>query len=181
MIIYSNPFRSDKNIGLAYNEFIQCLNVPNDTWIVLQDGDITFLTDDWGKRIEDSLALDGDKFGLIGCKTNRIRSKYQLHNSEFSFETDVKKHHEIALTYSETGIEPMKRGEVIAGYLMVFRKETWKRAWGFHEKNIACDAIFSEQVKGLGLQLGQFKNLYVFHCYRIWNDVNPWNDKRHLL
>ena len=79
MIIYSNPFRSDKNIGKAYNDFIKCLNVPDDTWIVLQDGDITYLTDDWGKRIEESLALDGEKFGLVGCRTNRIKQTYQLH------------------------------------------------------------------------------------------------------
>jgi hypothetical protein len=181
MIIYSNPFRSDKNIGKAYNDFIRCLNVPEDTWIVLQDGDITYLTDDWGKRIEDSLALDGNKFGLVGCRTNRIKQHYQLHEGNFSFDTDIKNHYQIALTYNEVGIEPMGRGEVIAGYFMAFKKSTWQAVGGFMEKNIACDAIFSEQVKATGLKLGQLKNLYVFHCYRIWNDTEPWKDKKHLL
>jgi hypothetical protein len=64
---------------------------------------------------------------------------------------------------------------------MAFRKSTWQAVGGFIEKNIACDAVFSEQIKGAGLKIGQLKNLYVFHCYRIWNDTEPWKDKKHLL
>ena len=179
MIIYSNPFRSDKNIGKAYNEFIECLNVPLDTWIVIQDGDIIYLTDDWGKRIEDSLALDGDKFGLIGCKTNRVRGRQQLHNHIFSKDFDIKNHHKIALKYNEIGISPIDRDEVIAGYLMAFTKRTWLKVGGFTEKTPSADAIFNEKVRNLGKKIGQFKNLYVFHSYRIWSD-NPFTETKHL-
>ena len=179
MIIYSNPFRSDKNIGKAYNEFIECLNVPLDTWIVIQDGDIAYLTDDWGKRIEDSIALDGNKFGLIGCKTNRIRGRHQLHEHIFSSDFNVKNHHEIAKEYNEIGIEPINRDDVIAGYLMAFTKRTWLMAGGFTEKTPSADAIFNEKVRNLGKQIGQFKNLYVFHCYRLWSD-DPFTETKHL-
>jgi hypothetical protein len=37
------------------------------------------------------------------------------------------------------------------------------------------------RVKEIGLKVGLIKSLYVFHGYRIWSDVEPWNDKKHLL
>jgi hypothetical protein len=48
-IFYSNPFDLDKNIGKAYNEYLASINANDDDWIVLQDGDILYLTPDWGK------------------------------------------------------------------------------------------------------------------------------------
>ena len=37
-------------------------------WIVIQDGDIIYLTSDWGARIHKALEMDGDKFGLMWDK-----------------------------------------------------------------------------------------------------------------
>lgn len=177
-IFYSNPFDLNKNIGKAYNEYLSSLNAKDEDWIIMQDGDILYLTGDWGKRIYDALTLDGHKFGLVGCYTNRLRAKHQLHNKEFSYELDVRRHYEIALTYQEKGILEIK--EYIAGFFMAFQYKTWNKI-KFVENSLAFDSLFSMRVKELGLNIGLIKSLYVFHGYRLWQDIEPWNDKKHLI
>lgn len=177
-IFYSNPFSVDKNIGKAHNDFIKSLNANDDDWIVIQDGDMLYLTDDWGKRIEEALKKDGQNFGLIGCYTNRLRGKHQLHGNKFSYETDIKKHYEIALTYGGCGVQEIK--EYIAGFFMCFQYKTWKKI-KFTENSLAFDSLFSMRVKELGLKIGLIRSLYVFHSYRLWADLEPWNEKKHLL
>lgn len=177
-IFYSNPYRSDKNIGKAYNDFIKSLQAEDNDWVVIQDGDMMYLTPDWGRRIEDALALDGEKFGLVGCYTNRLNSKNQLHKNTFSEETDICKHYEIALTYNQDGIEPFKH--IVAGLWMAFQIKTWKKLGGFTENNISCDAIFNAKVRDAGMKVGLIRSLYVFHLYRIWAEKEPWNERKHL-
>lgn len=178
-IFYSNPFSVEKNIGGAHNEFIKSLNAKDDDWIVIQDGDMIYLTDDWGKRIYEALEKDGENFGLIGCYTNRLRSKHQLHNKEFSYETDIKKHYEIAKTYEGTGVQEIKDG--VAGVFMAFQYKTWKAVKGFSENSIVFDSLFNVKVRDLGLKVGLIRSLYVFHLYRIWAEKDPWNEKKHLM
>ncbi len=176
-IFYSNPFDLNKNIGKAYNEYLSSLNAEDDDWIVMQDGDILYLTGDWGKRVHDALALDGDKFGLVGCYTNRLRSKHQLHKNEFSYDLNVRRHYEIAMAYQGEGIEEIS--QYIAGFFMAFKYKTWKKI-RFVENSLAFDSLFSMRVKELGLKVGLIRSLYVFHGYRLWQDFEPWNDKKHL-
>jgi hypothetical protein len=178
-IFYSNPFSVDKNIGKAHNDFIKSLNANDDDWIVIQDGDMMYLTDDWGKRIQEALEKDGENFGLVGCYTNRLRGKHQLHGNEFSYETDIKKHYEIAKTYGGGGIEEIKQG--IAGVFMAFQYKTWKAVKGFDENSIVFDSLFNVKVRDKGLKVGLIRSLYVFHLYRIWAEKEPWNEKKHLL
>jgi hypothetical protein len=178
-IFYSNPFSVEKNIGGAYNEFIKRLDAKDDDWIVIQDGDMLYLTDDWGKRIYEALEKDGENFGLIGCYTNRLRGKHQLHNKEFSYETDIKKHYEIAKTYEGTGVQEIKDG--VAGVFMAFQYKTWKAVKGFDENSIVFDSLFNVKVRDKGLKVGLIRSLYVFHLYRIWAEKEPWNEKKHLI
>lgn len=177
-IYYSNPFRSDKNIGKAYNDFIKKLSPNDDDWIVLQDGDMMYLTPDWGKRIEDALRLDGHKFGIVGCYTNRLNSVNQLHGRKLSEDFNIKNHHDISLGYNEEGIEPF--GHIVAGMFMAFQYKTWKMVGGFVEKNISCDAIFNQMIFERGMTSGLIRSLYVFHLYRIWADKDPRNERKHL-
>jgi hypothetical protein len=177
-IFYSNPFDLNKNIGKVYNEYLSSLNANDEDWVVMQDGDILYLTGDWGKRIYDALALDGHKFGLVGCYTNRLRSKHQLHKNEFSYDLNVRNHYEIAMTYKDQGIQEIS--QYIAGFFMAFQYKTWKKI-RFVENSLAFDSLFSMRVKEIGLKIGLIRSLYVFHGYRLWQDVEPWNDKKHLL
>jgi hypothetical protein len=179
-IYYSNPYSPEKTIGKALNEF--CSIVPNDEdWIVLQDGDICYLTPTWGKLIYDSLKTNGSEFGLIGCYTNRLRGLHQLHNNQISNDHEMRLHYAIAKEYEA---KEAKVNDInllgVAGLFMAFQKKTWKQVSGFDTQSIAFDTVFNQKVKALGYRTGLINNLYVYHCYRLWNDVNPADDTRHL-
>lgn len=179
-IYYSNPYSVQKNIGKAINDF--CAIVPNeDDWIVIQDGDILYLTPDWGKRIQDAIKKDGDKFGLVSCYTNRLSSGHQLYGGKRSDNHDIRYHYKIANTYNAEGIEPLKRHQNIAGFFMAFKKSTWRKVGGFRENDIAFDTSFCMAVKSKGYKIGLIRSLYVYHAYRIWNeDGKPQADRAHL-
>lgn len=177
-IWYSNPYRSDKNIGGAYNDFIRSLKAQDDDWIVLQDGDILYLTPDWGQRIEEALTSQGEGYGLVGCYTNRIKGTHQQHGGRMSEDFNIKSHYDIALTYNKSGIEEIKHG--VAGFFMAFQYKTWKAVGGFTENNIACDTIFNSKVREKGFKIGLIRSLYVFHVYRMWAEKEPWNERKHL-
>jgi cellulose synthase/poly-beta-1,6-N-acetylglucosamine synthase-like glycosyltransferase len=180
-IYYSNPYSQEKKIGKALNEF--CSIVPNDDdWIVLQDGDILYLTPTWGKLIYESLKFNGDQFGLIGCYTNRLRGLHQLHNNEISNDHEIRYHFGIAKEYElrESKVNDIN-GLGVAGLFMAFKKSTWKQVNGFDEESIAFDTIFNQKVKALGYKTGLINNLYIYHGYRLWNDINPQDDTTHLI
>jgi hypothetical protein len=62
---------------------------------------------------------------------------------------------------------------------MCFQYKTWRKI-KFDENTLAFDSLFSMRVKELGLKIGLIRSLYVFHSYRVWADVEPWNEKKHL-
>jgi len=107
-----------------------------------------------------------------------LRAKHQLHKNEFSYDLNVRNHYEISLNYQGEGIQEIK--QYVAGFFMAFQYKTWKRI-KFVENSVAFDSLFSMRVKELGLKIGLIRSLYVFHGYRLWSDVEPWNDKKHLL
>jgi GT2 family glycosyltransferase len=181
-IWYSNPYNTDKHIGKSLNDF--CRIVPNnDDWIVLQDGDICYITPDWGKLIENSLSKNGNDFGLIGCYTNRLRGLHQLHNNQLSNVHDLKFHYHIAKEYAKKEAKVNDIGNYlgVAGLFMAFKKYTWAQVGGFSETSIAFDSDFNAKVREKGYRLGLINNLYVYHAYRIWNDINPQDDTNHLI
>jgi len=115
MIHYLTPYSTDKNIGKAYNEAIGALvTAPND-WVVVMDGDISFLTPEWGRQIAE-VASNTD-FALIGCITGRLRSKYQLYNGKFDSKCDMYKCFDIARELESTHWAEVEEVPGIAGML----------------------------------------------------------------
>lgn len=178
-IWYSNPYSIDKNFGKAINDF--CSIVPNDEdWIVIQDGDICYLTPDWGRIIYESLKEHGHKFGLIGCYTNSLNGLNQLHGKRRFNDISMKDHHKIAKTYNSTNISDFGK-LIVAGFFMAFQKKTWRLVGGFVENNKSFDTLFNIAVRKKGLKVGIMDGLYVYHLYRIWADGNPGNEVKHLM
>lgn len=179
-IWYSNPYSTEKNIGKAYNEF--CENVPDDDWICLQDGDMMYLTPDWGLQIEQAIKLHGDNFDLIGCVTNRLGRRIQLVDEGDYENLDVRHHYEKAVRLKEmhwAEVEDITNQRFIAGLFMLFKKSLWHKV-KFEENSPYFDDTFSKEVLKKGGRLGLMKGLYVFHNYRCWSD-NPRTAKEHLL
>jgi GT2 family glycosyltransferase len=175
MIYYSNPFAIDKNIGKAYNKF--CELVPNDDdWIVLQDGDMMYLTPDWGNRINEAIHQNGQDFALLAPVTNRLNVPHQLHNNQFSNDHNIINHFNIAKGYNNP---TAKEVESVAGVCMIFQKKTWKKIGGFVENSRTFDTQFCIALKKKGFRIGLIQNLYVYHQYRIWSET-PQKDVKHL-
>lgn len=177
---YSNPFSVDKNIGKALNEF--CSMVPDDDWICLQDGDMMYLTPDWGRQIADAIVKHGEHYSLIGCMTNRLARPIQRHGKEFSNDHDIRNHYKIACQLKDNHwgeVRDITSQRFIAGMFMLFPKSTWHKV-KFKEDTIAFDDQFSLDVVRSRGRLGLMTGLYVYHLYRIWSD-SPIGDRNHLI
>ena len=175
-VFYSNPYNAQKNIGKALYEC--CELVPDDAWICLQDGDMMYLTPDWGIQIEEAIKRHGSKYSLIGCMTNRLaRDTQRL--SDISDNHDILYHYEIAKEERDSNWAEVKEvTKPIAGMFMLFPKNVWKSV-KFKENDIAFDDTFSRAVKNIGGKFGVMTGLYVYHFYRGWSD-NPVKDRKHL-
>lgn len=175
-VCYSNPYNRGKNIGRALNEF--CALVPNDSWIILQDGDIMYLTDYWGTQIEDIITKNAD-YDLIGCMTNRLRNNHQLYMGKFSDDSDIRNHIIIAEQLQKEYYDIVERTEKpISGMCMLFPKKTWIKHQ-FKEDTPSFDTRFSRDIQRSGGKIGIAKGLYVFHKYRM-GKPDPKNNDKHL-
>lgn len=182
MIIYSNPYNTQKNIGKAYNDFINCLNVPEETWIVIQDGDIIYLDPRWGTLIETVTETTGKEYDLLGCTTNRVGLIDHLAWGEFNDDDQLRVHQNIATARHSMFYNQIKDTKVVAGYFMLFKYSTWKKVGGFQEDTLAADRNFSHKVLQHGGRLGIMLGLYVFHAYRLHQHgrTNAQQDYKHL-
>lgn len=179
-IFYSNPFSTEKNIGKAYNEF--CESCPDDAWICLQDGDMMYLTPDWGKQIEDVILKHGNKYQLYGCVTNRLGRNIQIADGVDYDNHDIKYHTQKAFEIKDMfygQVEDITKKRYIAGLFMIFHKSTWQKH-KFEENTPYFDDYFSKKITQANGKLGLIKGLYVYHQYRIWSD-NPKVDNKHLI
>lgn len=178
-IYYSNPYNTSKNIGKGLNDF--CKLVPEDAWICLQDGDMMYLTPDFGVQIEKVIKEYGHNYGLIGCMTNRLGRQIQR-IGDLDNNHDIIKHYEIAVKLSKDNfgvVEDITHKRYVAGMFMLFPKSLWNKV-KFKENNIAFDDAFSQDVRRAGYRLGLMKGLYVYHLYRAWSD-NPVKSREHLI
>lgn len=165
-IVNIQPWRTDKNLGLANNEEISKCN--DDDWIVLTDGDSCWVLPDWGTKIEQVIQDYGDKFDLIGCVVNRLGGLHQCYNNEFDTEVNGYKEWEKANECWDKHGSLVEETTGIAGVCLIFKKSTWKKAGGFREKTITADTEFCKSVRKSGGKIGLAKGLYRMHLYRIW-------------
>lgn len=178
MVHILTPYRTDKNLGAAYNAAISLL--PDSHWACVTDIDICFLTPDAGVILEEYAARNPEA-GILTCFTNRVShlSRPQLLEGVPSENPDIKYHISLAekqreLAYSTTVID-----RDISGMLMLMSKKTWQQ-FPFPEngKAIGVDTYYGRRIRAAGLKILRMDGLYIFHIYRFMQGVN---DKRHLL
>lgn len=179
-IHYITPYSTEKNFGKAINEQISI--IPDEDWVCVLDGDMMFLTPDWGRQVSEVVRKHGKKYSLFGCLTNRLGRNIQRYRGEFSNNFDVKHHYDIAKELESNywaEVEDVTSKKRVAGMFMLFPKSLWNRIQ-FKENTPNFDDIFSTEVIKSGGKLGLLKGLYVFHCYRLWSE-SPGRDREHLL
>lgn len=173
MIFDITPFRSDKNIGKAYNERIKLL--PKDFWIIIRDADCMYLTPDYGNIIEQIIIDYGAEYDVIGAMTNRLGNDEMCYGGKFSDDMDIRNHIIIAQKVKKD--KGIKEVDICAGFFMMFKKSTWEKVQGFSENILDApytDKRFCTKIKNSGGKIGIAQNLYLFHAYR------PWEHTREL-
>lgn len=176
---YSAPADPEKNIGRAYNEFCDRITDDPDDWICIRDMDSLMWPELALKQIEDVLELNGEKYQLFGCVTNRLATEYQRPFPEDFDNPSVLKANERALwLHNNKYAQVADHGRPIAGLFMLFQKKTWERH-PFKEGIYTADTEFGESILNAGGKIGLMQGLYVFHYYR-FDKPNPTKYLRHL-
>lgn len=177
MIYVVQPYRSDKNLGRAYNLTMQLY--PESAWICLLDYDAMFLTPDAISHIEEYTDKYPDT-GIFTCFTNRLHpdSKGQLLGS-MSEDTDIRHHIDLAEKQKRELYKVTEIDHPIGGFCMVINKATWKRTkFNESKKCLGVDNDFSRAILEAGGNIRRMDGIYAFHQYRL---VGGYRDKKHLL
>ena len=178
------PGRSDKNIGKAINDIVKSL--PDNDWICLRDIDTMPMYHEKFFTQCEQIAIKGE-FDLVGCITNRLGLNRQLYKNEFSENSDILTHREIAVNlYEKHGSTVKKVTTTIGGVMMLFPKSVWKKVGGFDEGSIVSskgnffDFDFCQKVKKNRFKIGVADGIYLFHFYRFGKE-NPTRATKHLF
>lgn len=174
MIYFFTPYSLEKKLGKAYNQY--CNLVPNDDdWICLTDGDTMFLTPEFGYQLQMAINLKPNT-GLFTCYTNRVGNLEQTFPGMYE-EKDIIKHRIKAIEIQNNNFGKFKMCKgVISGHLLLFRKDIWKRAGGFHEEGILkVDNLFSQAIHNLKLPIYLIEWVYILHYYRALEGRNYRN------
>jgi len=180
---YISPYRPDKNIGLAINEAVKALipgTVYYDEWIVHIDQDAMWLLPDSKAQVE--RILTATPYDVLGCMTNRIRSREQLVGGVFNEDDRIREHIKIAEACRANAGDMVKEcySGVVAAFCTCFRVSVWETVGGFEEGTITFDSVFCRRSRELGYKIGIMSGVYIFHNYRL-NQTNPKNYIQHLI
>ena len=164
-IYYFTPYSLDKNLGEAYNRYMELLP-SDDDWACFLDGDTMFLTPDWGHLIQSAIEKNPGA-GMFTCYTNRVNNKEQLYRGYFNTSRDVVAHRNIAKVCHETGrnrVKPLTRP--LSGMMMIIQKKTW-REFPFSDGLLGVDNDISRRLLKAGRSILLMESIYLLHYYRL--------------
>ena len=176
MILICEPYRTDKNLGKAYNDVMKLLG-PDD-YAVFKDGDAMFLTSDFGTIIEDYIKLY--PAAMLTCKTNRIHPLSKQLDGNIDEVCDLRELTMKAYTRKELRtVTEIKPGEAFSGVLMVVPKKLWNEVPFIENQGaLGIDSQFRIDLHKTGKKVYIMEGLFIFHAYRILNGITY---KQHLL
>ncbi len=175
MLHVSSPYRSDKNLGKAYNDFMRL--IPDGNWVCLHDHDTMFLLPETIQMIDEYTKKFPDT-GIFTCWTNRIGNPHQRVLPLNDNNDSILYHIGVAEKYKELLFQCSEVITEISGFLMVINKSTWNKI-KFQEsgKCLGIDTDFSLKVLASGMNILRMDSVYVWHTYRSKNGIT---DKTHL-
>lgn len=170
------PYRLDKDLGLAYNEFMKLL--PDGDSACFIDYDVMLLTPDAGAILHEYAKRFPD--ALLTCFTNRISplAKPQLLEGIVNEDSDIKNHIRTAEIQKNRLYVATEINQDISGFLMMLSKKTWlKHKFPERGKPLGVDTHFGRTLRASGTKILRMDGLYVFHAYRLMKGIN---NKEHL-
>jgi len=164
-IYYFTPYSLEKNLGAAYNHYMELLPSDED-WACFTDGDAMFLTPDWGHLIQNAVESHPET-GMFTCYTNRVGNKQQLYRGIFNENRDLLAHRNVAKVCHETGKNRTKElTRPISGIMMIIQKKTW-RQFLFKDGLLTVDNDISARLLQAGLKIRLIESIYMVHYYRM--------------
>ncbi len=171
------PYRTDRNLGKAYNDAFALIG--EEDWLCITDYDVLVLLPDTLKHLYEYVTLFPDA-GMFCCWANRtFPTNKQLYNGVVNDDTNILNHIKIA---KECYVDLYKLTEVnqsISGFLMLISKKTWNEIKFTEDlKCLGVDTLFSNKLLSAGKKIYRMDGIYVWHTYRLENGVK---DKTHLI
>lgn len=164
-IYYFTPFASDKNLGAAYNRYMEL--IPNDEdWVCFTDADTMFLCPDFGQQIL-NVVRKYPEAGMFTCYTNRVGNTAQLYGGVMSSVTDIRYHRKLAQqVWLKNKTNVIRLSKPISGHMMIIRKGIWKET-KFVNGLLGVDNKISEALLKKKLPVYLMKGVYLLHYYRM--------------
>lgn len=177
---FMTPYRSDKNLGRAYNEAMSL--IPDGDGACIRDIDTLFLTPDQPAIIEQyAKEYPGS---VLTCFVNRVSqlSRLQLLGETVSEDSDIRNHIKLAEQQQEKHRITRSVHEItrdISGTLMVVPKSVWDKV-PFPENGgcLGVDTLWNRQVRAVGVKILRMNSVYIWHTYRMSQGVA---NKKHLM
>ncbi|HVZ97971.1 MAG TPA: hypothetical protein VG847_13910 [Chitinophagaceae bacterium] len=178
MILACSPYRTDRNLGKAYNEALALMN-EGDEAMILMDYDVLILLPDQLFHIHEYVRLypEGDMFVCWGSRT--FPGNAQLYKDKVSTDPNINNHISIARDcYKHLyNVTPVKQD--ISGFLMVIRRRLFREIKFAEDlKCLGVDTLFSRKALDAGKIIYRMDGIYVWHTYRLEKGIN---DKKHLV
>ena len=178
MIHYATAYRTDKDLGKAYNEIMEQLPKLSD-WACFTDGDAMFTNLHFGTQIEEIIKANSE-CKLFTATTNRIGNKYQCvkgmwHENDMS--VHFAKSKDLIQQYGTKCLN-ITNNTPLSGVLILIQKKEWLRVGKFTAtgKALGVDNNIHYSVQKHGGLVYMMQGVYMLHYYRNGNI----NDKKHL-
>ena len=176
------PFSTEKNLGKAYNEEMQM--IPEGDAACFIDGDLMFLTHDYGNILNDYGNLYPNS--VLVCRMNRINAKATGQIDQYAPTTsDIADHIKHANSLSSSRAVTRVQMPPVSGALMVVPKSVWNKI-KFAEQQpyedrgpfnlLGVDNDWTNRVRAAGIEILTMEGLYCWHTYRLLTNTN-----KHLL
>lgn len=166
MIRVNIPYLPNKNLGEAYNKFMETL--PQDDWALFIDDDVFLRTQPhWYLICEQAINQVGKEAGLITATTNRIGCSVQRY-SDAPKSDDISDHITYAARrFQEHGARLVDCNHAkLSGFFMLTHKEAWEAAGKFRNGFLGVDNNYCGKVKDAGYKTFVLPGLYVYHAYK---------------
>jgi hypothetical protein len=182
MIWFFTPFAHDKKFLDAIDRHFNLIANPND-WVVIMDGDTSFLRPDFGDVVKRYTDLFPDT-GLLTCYASRCHYQCQVPAGVDMYNPSILYHKSISNVQAELfKNKVVELDRRIAGHLMVIRKSTWTliRAEVYRTATakliLGVDTKISNAILKSGLKIRLMKELYLLHYLRM---EEGFDFKKHL-
>lgn len=170
------PYRTDKDLGRAYNDIFR---PDNGDAVCFRDGDTLFLTPDYGNILDEYHRLYPDD--VLTCFTNRVStlSKMQLLTGKPDDNPDITYHIKLAEEQKKELYKVTEINRDISGTLMIIPLKVLSR-FPFKEggQALGVDTEWNRRIRKAGIKILRCDGLYIFHIYRLTNGIGY---KKHLL